>query len=186
VLNQYGDAATPYGFTGEWTDQTGLVHLRARYYESTLGRFITKDQLSGLAHYPQTINRYSYVTNNPVIFLDPTGNIGIKEAPEVNRLIERMKGYYGIRIGRDWGWEFLPSIAPSLGEFGCRYEWDEGLWTISELKMVQFALVKMADKMGGQSRFRKHMGQWNIYMKTKTCGKGCTKQLFRRIELWDH
>jgi RHS repeat-associated protein len=34
-----GSALTSYGFTGEFTDASGLVYLRARYYESLTGRF---------------------------------------------------------------------------------------------------------------------------------------------------
>lgn len=47
VLNAAGSAASAYGFTGEWTDNTGLVYLRARYYAPGAGRFISKDTWAG-------------------------------------------------------------------------------------------------------------------------------------------
>jgi len=43
TLTTAGSGATSYGFTGEWTDATSLIHLRARYYAPTQGRFVTAD-----------------------------------------------------------------------------------------------------------------------------------------------
>jgi RHS repeat-associated protein len=42
-----GTAATSYGYTGEWTDATGLVHLRARYLNTGVGRFTSRDTWEG-------------------------------------------------------------------------------------------------------------------------------------------
>jgi RHS repeat-associated protein len=39
-----GTAATSYGYTGEWTDGTGLVHLRARYLNTGVARFTSNLQ----------------------------------------------------------------------------------------------------------------------------------------------
>jgi len=75
VLNQYGDAATPYGFTGEWTDGTGLVHLRARYYSPGQARFISKDAWDGKFNVPGTLNKYNYGLSNPFRYADPSGNV---------------------------------------------------------------------------------------------------------------
>ncbi len=47
VLESAGNETTSYGFTNEWTDNTGLVYLRARYYEPGVGRFMTKDTWGG-------------------------------------------------------------------------------------------------------------------------------------------
>jgi len=61
------------GFTGEWRDQTGLIHLRARYYDSALGRFSTRDPFTGVPTSPQTQHPYVYVAGNPINFVDPSG-----------------------------------------------------------------------------------------------------------------
>jgi len=45
----------------------------ARYYSSSLGRFMTPDALGGHLEDPQTLNKYAYVENNPVTLTDPTG-----------------------------------------------------------------------------------------------------------------
>ena len=63
-----------YGYTGEeYDDETGLVYLRARYYDPSLGRFISADPFLGKMAEPVTQNRYVYVKNNPLRYVDPRG-----------------------------------------------------------------------------------------------------------------
>ncbi len=60
----------PYTYTGrEFDEESGLFFYRARYYDPTVGRFISSDPI-GLAG---GLNRYAYVDNNPVNVTDPTG-----------------------------------------------------------------------------------------------------------------
>ncbi|MDD2402322.1 MAG: RHS repeat-associated core domain-containing protein, partial [Clostridia bacterium] len=61
-------------FTGEPYDQSGLVYLRARYYDPTTGRFISKDTYKGEIADPSSQNSYAYCGNNPVNAVDPSGN----------------------------------------------------------------------------------------------------------------
>lgn len=70
TLYQSGQT-TPSGFVGAkgyYTDEgTGLMKLGCRYYDPTIGRFITKDpDRDGW-------NWYAYCGNNPVNAVDPTG-----------------------------------------------------------------------------------------------------------------
>ncbi len=52
----------------------GLDYMFARYYSASLGRFMAVDPGQSVSkENPQTWNRYSYVLNNPLKFLDPTG-----------------------------------------------------------------------------------------------------------------
>jgi RHS repeat-associated protein len=69
-----GSSGQPFGFTGEPADGTGLTYLRARYYDPSLGRFLTRDAWGGSALTPRTLNRYGYVENNPASRIDPTGH----------------------------------------------------------------------------------------------------------------
>ena len=72
----------PYGYTGEqWDASTGLVFLRARYYQPEVGRFINRDPFLGHMARPQTLNAFVYVTNNPLRWVDPSGRQG--ESPQV-------------------------------------------------------------------------------------------------------
>ena len=69
-LSAAGNPLTKYGFTGEWTDPTNLVYLRARYYDPATGRFLSKDPIGGLIVLPGTLNLYTYVSNNPINFFE--------------------------------------------------------------------------------------------------------------------
>jgi RHS repeat-associated protein len=66
-------------FTGYERDSaTGLDYAQARMYNSGRGRFMTPDPigLKGSNHkIPQSLNRYSYVGNDPINFIDPGGMI---------------------------------------------------------------------------------------------------------------
>jgi RHS repeat-associated protein len=42
------------GWTGEWTDPAGLVNLRFRAYDPTLGRFVSRDSVAGELADPRT------------------------------------------------------------------------------------------------------------------------------------
>lgn len=58
----------------EELDETGLYDYHARLYDPTLERFISADTIVPHPGDPQSLNRYSYVMNNPVNFTDPTGH----------------------------------------------------------------------------------------------------------------
>ncbi|MCX5720537.1 MAG: RHS repeat-associated core domain-containing protein, partial [Nitrospirae bacterium] len=67
----------PYKYTGKELDSTGLYYYEARYYDPTLGRFISADTIVPNPRDPQSLNRYSYVENNPLRYTDPTGHFSI-------------------------------------------------------------------------------------------------------------
>ena len=54
-------------------DSTGLYFYEARYYDAVLGRFISTNSIVPDPTNPQAFNRYSYVFNNPLRFIDPLG-----------------------------------------------------------------------------------------------------------------
>lgn len=66
---QVGEGGNSLQYTGRENDDTGLYYYRARYYDPQLKRFISEDPI-GLAG---GINSYAYVKNNPLLFVDPTG-----------------------------------------------------------------------------------------------------------------
>ncbi|VAW43024.1 hypothetical protein MNBD_CHLOROFLEXI01-3262, partial [hydrothermal vent metagenome] len=53
----------------------GLVYLQARYYNPALGRFLTQDSLIPDVTNGQALNAYTYVYNDPINRVDPSGNI---------------------------------------------------------------------------------------------------------------
>jgi RHS repeat-associated protein len=70
------DSAIPQKFTGKERDaETGLDYFGFRYYSSGQGRWTSPDPLliSANIEDPQTWNRYVYVLDNPLIYIDPNG-----------------------------------------------------------------------------------------------------------------
>jgi RHS repeat-associated protein len=67
-------------FTGHERDALGggtnaaLDYMHFRYYSPTAGRFMKPDNIPGNLANPQSWNKYSYVTGNPVNLNDPTGH----------------------------------------------------------------------------------------------------------------
>lgn len=70
------NGAGVFGFAGEAYGANGvLVHLRAREYNPTLGRFLSTDPVGAIPVQPQSYNLYSYVGNNPMNVTDPSGEL---------------------------------------------------------------------------------------------------------------
>lgn len=65
----------PFLTSKERDVETGLDFFEARYYGSVQGRFTSPDPLlsSGTVFNPQSWNRYTYTSNNPLKYVDPTG-----------------------------------------------------------------------------------------------------------------
>ncbi|WP_241970900.1 RHS repeat domain-containing protein [Pseudidiomarina donghaiensis] len=65
---------TEQGFTGHrQMDALGIVHMKGRIYDPTLGRFLQADPFVQAPKNSQNYNRYSYVLNNPMSYTDPSG-----------------------------------------------------------------------------------------------------------------
>jgi len=71
-----GNATNSFLFTGEQLDsETEDYYLRARYYSSNSGRFLTRDSYDGrAAGSPLSQNHYLYAHGNPVMYIDPSGH----------------------------------------------------------------------------------------------------------------
>jgi RHS repeat-associated protein len=101
-------------FTGKERDtESGLDMFGARYYGSSLGRFMTPDWAAAptdvpYAHFgnPQSLNLYSYVQNNPTTVGDPDGHDGPGSAVAEPEVAEETVG------------EVLEELAPEAIEAG--------------------------------------------------------------------
>jgi RHS repeat-associated protein len=76
-MSSVGSGASSYGFTGEMTDPTGLIYLRARYLAPNDGRFLTKDTWEGVSTSPISYNKWVYANSNPLYYTDASGNFPI-------------------------------------------------------------------------------------------------------------
>ena len=77
----YGQPAASWGtppalgFTGEWTDSSGLLYLRARYLDPSSATFLSRDPFEGLPTRALSRNGYSWVEGNPINYVDPSGEM---------------------------------------------------------------------------------------------------------------
>jgi RHS repeat-associated protein len=78
-LQSQGDLGTDKLFTGQNLDNSGLYYYGARYYDPTIGKFISADAIVQNPYNPQSLNRYSYCLNNPLRYTDPTGHLTMEE-----------------------------------------------------------------------------------------------------------
>ena len=74
-LGSWGSISNHYLYTGQEYDGdiTSLYNLRARYYDRSVGRFVSEDKVSPLRIFPQTSNNYIYALNSPLNLIDPLG-----------------------------------------------------------------------------------------------------------------
>ena len=61
-------------FTGATLDNSGTYYLGSRHYDPNTGRFLQQDTFKGDIYSPWTQNLYTYTSNNPVNYIDPTGH----------------------------------------------------------------------------------------------------------------
>ena len=82
-LNDLADAKTNRGYTDhEHLDSVELIHMNGRVYDYNLGRFMSVDPF--VHEGSQGINPYSYIMNNPLSGIDPTGYS--PEEPELEKV----------------------------------------------------------------------------------------------------
>ena len=77
---------TDHKFTGQKLDGSGLMFYNARYYDPTIGQFVSPDTLVPDPLNPMAYNRYMYVLGNPLNLVNPSG-------------------YSSCATGDDWCWK---------------------------------------------------------------------------------
>ena len=145
VTQSVGASQTSYGFTGENRDANGLTYLRARYLDSSTGRFTQKDP-SGLEE-----NLYLYAKANPLRYTDPTGLISKDEAENADMLV-RALATYNILFDDDWG-ELPYSSVNKISFIQQSCGWYDGEWKMSEILETYLAVTDLAAAMGGRDKF---------------------------------
>jgi len=128
---------TREGFTGQTGDgSTGLIYYGARYYDPVIGRFIQPDPIIPNVFNPQNLNRYTYVLNDPLNRIDPTGNFSFASfGSAVWGGISSAASAVGNFLGNAWGSlvDASASMFNSMSQFA-------GYMTQSALAFADFAI----------------------------------------------
>ncbi|MBN1187955.1 MAG: RHS repeat-associated core domain-containing protein, partial [Bacteroidales bacterium] len=99
LLIRTGATVNNYLYRGEQFDpDLGQYYLRARYYNQSIGRFSTMDNWSGIIHDPVTLHKYLYANSNPLMYIDPSGNMAVTTGLSFGHVtsIQAMMGKYMI------------------------------------------------------------------------------------------
>ena len=132
TISSVGTGTSAYQFTGEMRDPSGLTYLRARYLDSSVGRFISRDTWGGDYNRPLSLNRWNYVEGNPVNSADPTGLCADPGAINYDGMPNNMReciyrGVYTGQVQTNYGYPLLdtPSTydGPYVENTGTPLDW---------------------------------------------------------------
>jgi RHS repeat-associated protein len=91
---------TDYRFTGQKEDASGLYYFNARYYDPSIGQFISPDTLVPDPSNVQAYNRYLYALGNPLRYNDPSGHSACMAlAPVAPLVLGCQAGEFAMRYG---------------------------------------------------------------------------------------
>ncbi len=75
ILESTGEVNNNIRYSGyQYEEETGLYYVNARMYDPKTARFLQEDTYTGDPNDPLSLNLYTYCSNNPIIYLDPTGH----------------------------------------------------------------------------------------------------------------
>jgi RHS repeat-associated protein len=94
------------GFTNhEHLDAVELIHMNGRVYDPLIGRFLTADPFVQEPNNLQSLNRYSYVMNNPLSYTDPSGYFFKKVFKAIGKAVQSV-----VNFVKD-NWKAIASVA---------------------------------------------------------------------------
>ncbi len=113
VLASSGDGVSTFAFTGEQVDiYSNLLYLRARYYSTATGRFMSRDTWQGDANQPMSYNPWLFGFANPTKYYDPTGKT----------TVIRNLGIYTNEVGAsDWQSDEINTVEGALLDIANAY-----------------------------------------------------------------
>ncbi len=90
------------GYTGHVMDgATGLTYMQQRYYDQSVGRFLSNDPVTADGITGANFNRYWYANNNPYAFVDPDGRIAGRVGKELSVYAAYRVAKYAINTAGD-------------------------------------------------------------------------------------
>jgi RHS repeat-associated protein len=111
------------GYTGHVMDGgTGLTYMQQRYYDQSIGRFLSVDPVTANSVTGANFNRYKYAENNPYSYVDPDGRAS-------DRLLERMAETFGRETKANES--LVPYAAAATAILAAPAAWEFGAWWLA-------------------------------------------------------
>jgi RHS repeat-associated protein len=131
-----GGLPTDIGFTGQRAESGlgSLMYFRARFYSPYLNRWLQPDSIVPEPGNPQALNRYAFVYNNPLKYIDPSGHCSDDPDEPTGCL----------QLGQQIQEEFGVSIE-DLGN---------DLWTVSTLRLLYSGLFSFRKAIGKEAYYK--------------------------------
>jgi RHS repeat-associated protein len=135
-------AVIPGRFAGALFDaDTGLYQFGARYYDPTLGRFLTPDPVMGILDVPASHNAYQYAYNNPLRYRDSSG----ATAEEIADWLSSRAGRFGGNAGSLFGY-----AGAQLGALPMR-AWYTATGDAAALGRLNRSIDRFTEQVGGRT-----------------------------------
>jgi RHS repeat-associated protein len=142
--SHWGTNTSDYRFTDQELDaENGLYNYNARMYDPIIGRFLSADSIVPEPFNPQSLNRYTYCLNNPLIYIDPSGH-----ASEDSSWLGEWWNKFVDIVGRTFRWT-IKSVFGFIGNsFMKTMEWvsERNIWGV---KGIAEAAMGIGNIIGG-------------------------------------
>ena len=90
MRSESGTSPTERKFTGQRFDAAdGLYFYQSRYFDPVVGRFLQPDSVVPAPDNPQSLNRFAYVLNNPLRYIDPSGHCSVGDYADESLCVRR-------------------------------------------------------------------------------------------------
>ncbi len=182
--------STDYRFTGQRSEEAALGALYdygGRFYSPLLGRFLSADSLVPRPGDPQSLNRYSYVHNNPLRLVDPSGHADCAADDRAYWEDEwnwknRWYNAHGYAVGNDGHWS--QRIDPVMSDAGIARDvlaeagiyLSGGGWLKEEIMEMARGVARFGQALaasGGLARLRELLGATVRVRNWSLCGGPC-------------
>jgi len=123
------DGVTPNNhlFNGEYFDPSvNAYHLRARYYQQGVGRFLSRDPMAGSPRDPRSMHPYLYAHANPVNISDPLGLFSLADAAAAVGVASTLSAMGLAVINKRLVGGLQATYTPDAGVWGASVGWSGG------------------------------------------------------------
>ena len=187
-----------FGCVGRPTNGALCINTGGRFYSPAFGRFLSADSLVPRPGDPQSLNRYSYVRNNPLVLVDPSG---MADCAAGDLACWQSEWEWKNRWYNAHGWYFdnghwgTPG-APSFKDVGIAKDvlaeagiYLSGLhssgikaWSEDHIKQMAFGVSLFASRLqGGMAQLRHLLGGIVDVANSSCRGSACAPPMLRSV-----